>query len=88
MTNVRDLPFTKAVIDDIYIEDEVMRFKVVSKNYAGRRFRIRQPKNKAWVGSDAYTRNHPLAVKVVHYSGSGMNVNKKYARFEPDYEGE
>ncbi len=87
-SKVNKLPFTKAVIDDISVSYGELLFTVVSSNFMGEKFRIAEPKNQAWKRSDAYTRNAPLAVEVIHYNGTGTNSSVEYARLVPNYEGE
>jgi len=82
-TNIKDLPFMQAVISNIKVEDGFLYFTVCSQNYIRNRYKVKEPKNKAWINSDAYTRVQPLAVVVVPYkSATGL----EYAYLQPNYD--
>jgi len=84
-TAVKDLPFTEAVIDEIISGDGYTYFKVVSKNCYGKRFKIKDPKNKQWLDSDAYSRGYPLAVKVIREEKLWMGTPRIYGSLVPNY---
>ena len=84
-TTVKSLPFRKAVIDDIKTDGRYMTFKVVSDNHYGKRFKIYKPYNREWLDSDAYTRSHPLAVKVIIKEVTRLGKTIIKGELHPDY---
>ncbi len=84
-TSIKDLPFTEAVIANIDTDGPYMTFTVVSDNYKGTEYKVTIPKNEEWLNSDAYTRNQPLAVKIIHYTGNRLGKAIDKARLEPNY---